>query len=103
MVENKVPADAIVKTIQTSACTFDIFPPVLRELKRRGVPESVLQAMVQAPYGPSSANSSADDLGEQVIYHYTEQLKPYLTPVASTGLRVTRQTRARITRSRQTQ
>jgi hypothetical protein len=103
MVDNKVPAEAIVKAIQKSACTFDTFPPVLRELRRRGVPDAVLQAMVQAPYGPSTANNSADDLGEQVIYHYTEQLKPYLAPVASGGLRVTRQMRGRSIRARDMQ
>jgi hypothetical protein len=84
MVESKMPTETIVKTIERSACTFDTFPPVLRELKRRGVPEEVLVAMIEAPYGPSLGNSSADDLGEQQIYHYTEQIKQYLTPVAST-------------------
>jgi len=87
MVENKVTADAIVKTIHDSACTFDTFPPVLKELKRRGVPDSVLLAMVEAPYGPSEHNNSADDLGERAIYHYAEQLKQYLTPTAASRLR----------------
>jgi hypothetical protein len=52
-------------------------------MKRRGVPEAVLQAMVEAPYGPSVANSSKDDLSESPIYHYAEQLKQmgFLNPV----------------------
>jgi hypothetical protein len=85
MVEKKVATETIIKTIKSSSCTFDTFPPLLKEMKRRGVPESVLMAMVEAPYGPSVANSSKDDLGEQPIYHYAEQLKQmgFLTPVPS--------------------
>lgn len=83
MVEKKVEREAIIKTIKSSPCTFDTFPPMLKEMKRRGVPEPVLQAMVEAPYGPSVANSSKDDLGESPIYHYAEQLKQmgFMTPV----------------------
>src|SRR5688572_16003764 len=85
MVEKKVETGTIVKTIKSSRCTFDTFPPLLKEMKRRGVPEPVLLAMLEAPYGPSVANSSKDDLGEQSIYHYAEQLKQmgFLTPVPS--------------------
>jgi hypothetical protein len=102
MVEKKVEADLIVKTIKSSPCTFDTFPPLLKEMKRRGVPEVVLQAMVEAPYGPSVANSSKDDLGEAPIYHYAEQLKQmgFLTPVPSgRGLQPMR-SRARSSRGR---
>ncbi len=83
MVEKKVETETILKTIKSSPCTFDTFPPLLKEMKRRGVPETVLQAMVEAPYGPSIANSSKDDLGEQPIYHYAEQLRQmgYMNPV----------------------
>lgn len=85
MVEKKVETETIVKTIKSSPCTFDTFPPLLKEMKRRGVPEAVLQAMLEAPYGPSVANSSKDDLGDAPIYHYAEQLKQmgFLTPVPS--------------------
>ena len=75
MVEKKMETETILKTIKASPCTFDTFPPLLKEMKRRGVPQVVLQAMVDAPYGPSVANSSKDDLGEASIYHYAEQLK----------------------------
>lgn len=104
MVERKVETDEIVKAIKASPCTFDTFPPVLREMKRRGVPESVLQAMVDAPYGPSVKSSSRDDSGEQPIYHYAEQLKQMglLAPVAiGRGLQPSRQSRARASRGRQ--
>jgi hypothetical protein len=83
MVEKKIETDTIIKTIKSSPCTFDTFPPLLKEMKRRGVPEAVLLAMVEAPYGPSVANSSKDDVGESPIYHYAEQLRQmgFLNPV----------------------
>ena len=51
MVRDKLPADAIIKRIQISLCHFDTFPPVISELRYRGVPEEVLAAMVAAPVG----------------------------------------------------
>jgi hypothetical protein len=71
MVLNHVPEEAIIRTIKSSPCTFDTFPPVLKDLKRRGVPDSVLQAMVEAPYGPSTQATSTDELSaeDQPIYH----------------------------------
>jgi hypothetical protein len=36
----------------TSHCNFDIFPPVLEDLKRRGVPDNVLHFMSVVPNGP---------------------------------------------------
>lgn len=105
MVAQKLETATIIKTIQSSSCTFDTFPPVLKEMKRRGVPEAVLQAMVEAPYGPSTQRSSRADLGEAPIYHYAEQLKQmgYLVPTSmGRGLQSTRG-RARASRSRQRQ
>ncbi|MDQ5843971.1 MAG: hypothetical protein M3539_01580 [Acidobacteriota bacterium] len=101
MVANKLDTEAIVKAINSSPCTFDTFPPVLKEMKRRGVPEAVLQAMMEAPYGPSLARSSRDDLGEQPIYHYADQLKQmgFITPTTSGRLQITK-SRARASRSR---
>ncbi len=75
MVDRKLEPEAIVSIIRSSPCTFDTFPPLLKEMKRRGVPDEVLQAMLDAPYGPSVQSSSRDDLGEEPIYHYAEQLK----------------------------
>ena len=49
--EGVKPGPLIVK-ILTSHCNFDVFPPVLRDLKRRGVPDTVLVAMTAAPNGP---------------------------------------------------
>ena len=52
MVEQGEKAILIISRIYTSHCNFDIFPPVLADLKRRGVPDTVLLAMRTAPYGP---------------------------------------------------
>ena len=105
MVQHHIDAEAIINAIKASPCTFDTFPPVLREMKRRGVPDVVLKAMVEAPYGPSVKGSSRDDLGEAPIYHYAEQLKQmgFLTPLATgRGFQPARQARARSSsRSRQ--
>jgi len=45
-------SDLIIANILTTSCNFDIFPPVLDDLKRRGVPENVLQVMSVVPNGP---------------------------------------------------
>ena len=52
MVHNGMRSDLIIATILSSSCNFDIFPPVLDDLKRRGVPENVLQVMSVVPSGP---------------------------------------------------
>ena len=48
MVEKHVSESEIVMAINSSPCVFDTFPPVLDDLKRRGVPEPVLKAMLKA-------------------------------------------------------
>lgn len=52
MVRTGMKSDLIIANILTSPCNFDIFPPVLDDLKRRGVPENVLQVMSVVPNGP---------------------------------------------------
>lgn len=52
MVNKGMRSDLIIATILSSSCNFDIFPPVLDDLKRRGVPENVLQVMSVVPNGP---------------------------------------------------
>jgi len=52
MVEDRVKPGVIVARIMSSHCNFDIFPPVLRDLKRRGVPDNVILAMQSVPVGP---------------------------------------------------
>ena len=52
MVEDQVQPKQIIAIILTSPCNFDVFPPVLRDLRRRGVPEDVLMVMKLVPNGP---------------------------------------------------
>jgi len=74
MVEKQVSESEIVVAITSTPCVFDTFPPVLEDLKRRGVPEPVLKAMLKASYGPS-AKAQHEELDEQAIYHYADQLR----------------------------
>ena len=87
MVQNHLSAETIINTIKTSPSTFDTFPPVLKDMKRRGVPDAVLQAMIDAPYGPSRQHSSKEAAGEQAIYHYADQLTKmgFLAPSQISG------------------
>ena len=52
MVQDGVKPGEIIAKIVTSPCQFDIFPPVLQDLKQRGVPDAVLLAMKMVPHGP---------------------------------------------------
>jgi hypothetical protein len=52
LLEQGVKPGPLIAKILTSYCNFDVFPPVLLDLKRRGVPDTVLVAMKTAPYGP---------------------------------------------------
>jgi hypothetical protein len=55
MLQDGVKPGMIIARIRTSGCNFDVFPPVVRDLKRRGVPDAVIAAMKAAPSGPPSA------------------------------------------------
>jgi hypothetical protein len=73
MVAAKVAPEVILEKIRSSPCNFDTFPPVLAELKSRGVPDSVLLAMVRAPHGPSGAEQDAR--GEVTLHPVSEVMK----------------------------
>ena len=69
MVEDKVEPDIIITRILSSPCNFDVFPPVLRDLRRRGVPEEVLHVMRMVPNGPPSlpdVNSKASEAAPRI-------------------------------------
>lgn len=51
MVKANLPAEEIISKIQVSRCHFDTTSSVLAELKYRGVPDAVIIAMADAPYG----------------------------------------------------
>jgi hypothetical protein len=50
----------IIAKILTSGCNFDTFPPVLKELKLKGLPDTVILAMMTVPYGPPSSFLQAE-------------------------------------------
>ena len=67
MVRSGMKADLIVANILTSPCNFDVFPPVLEDLRRRGVPENVLQVMAVVPNGPPNMPDAERLTKESVI------------------------------------
>lgn len=79
MVRNGMKPDLVIATILTSPCNFDIFPPVLDDLKRRGVPENVLQVMSVVPTGPPNLPEAGAN-GEPLMSAATVKM-PRGTPV----------------------
>ncbi|MEJ7576443.1 MAG: hypothetical protein WKF74_05525 [Pyrinomonadaceae bacterium] len=68
MVRSGLSADVIVAKIKRSRCNFDTFPGVLAEMKRNGVPETVILAMIEAPYGmPQQTPTPAAPPAEQSV------------------------------------
>ena len=67
MVRSGMKADLIIANILTSPCNFDSFPPVLDDLKRRGVPENVLQVMSVVPNGPPNMPDAERPTRESLI------------------------------------
>lgn len=51
MVKANLSTEVIIAKIQVSRCHFDTNPSVLNELKYRGVPDAIIIAMAEAPYG----------------------------------------------------
>jgi hypothetical protein len=61
-----VKPSEIIARILISNCNFDTFPPVLRELKLKGLPDTVITAMVMVPYGPPASSRDAMMLEDPV-------------------------------------
>ncbi len=59
MYKSGLKSGQIITKIVTSPCNFDTFPPVLRELRIKGVPDTVIAAMRMVPYGPPAVASAA--------------------------------------------
>ena len=58
MYKSGMKSGQIIAKIVTSPCSFDTFPPVLQELKMKGLPDMVIVAMQMVPDGPpASANA----------------------------------------------
>ncbi len=60
LVKAEVSAEVIVAKIKVSRCNFDTDPTVLSELKRNGVSNEVLKAMIEAPYGSPKVEKLAE-------------------------------------------
>lgn len=99
LVTRKFAPETIINLIKSSPCNFDTFPPVMQDLQRRGVPDLVLRAMLEAPYGPP-ADAQQEEASNELIYHYAEQLKQYNLATSAQGNRSSsqRQQRARTPR-----
>ena len=67
MVRNGMKSELIIANILTSPCNFDVFPPVLDDLKRKGVPENVLQVMSVVPNGPPNLPDVERPTRESVV------------------------------------
>lgn len=96
MVEGRVPSPIIVHTIQTRAADFNLGPDALVELKKRGVPDAVLEAMMKkalaaAPV-PAAPASAATPTGEWA----TRQSGVYLERTANGEKELVRLTEATI-------
>jgi len=86
MVKGGLSSDVIIAKIKVSRCTFDTDAGVLSELKYKGVPNAVILAMVEAPYGmpaqarervepkPASARGSSN-IGGMIINDPAESSK----------------------------
>lgn len=55
MYQSGLKSGQIIAKIVSSPCSFDTFPPVLRELKMKGLPDTVILAMRMVPYGPPAS------------------------------------------------
>ncbi len=91
MVRKGMRPELIIATILTTSCNFDVFPPVLDDMKRRGVPENVLQVMSVVPNGPPNL----PDAGPNALPIKTVKLPPgtavmveTLYPVSSADFKI---------------
>src|SRR5215217_1710775 len=67
MVRSGMQSHLIIANIMTSKCNFDVFPPVLLDLKRRGVPENVLHFMSVVPNGPPNLPEAGQPSAESFL------------------------------------
>jgi hypothetical protein len=61
MVRQGLKPEVIRQRILTSTCNFDVFPPLLADLRRRGVPDAILQLMMEVPNGPPSNSITSEE------------------------------------------
>jgi hypothetical protein len=61
LVQAKLPDSVVLAKIKSSSCDFDTSPDALIKLKRAGVSDSVLQAMVEVPPPSAPPEDAAPD------------------------------------------
>ena len=92
MVHKGMRSELMIATILTSSCNFDVFPPVLDDLKRRGVPENVLQVMSVVPNGPpnlpEAGQPNASPIKTVKLPPGTAVLVETLYPVSSADFKI---------------
>ena len=93
MVHKGMKSELVIATILSSSCNFDIFPPVLDDLKRRGVPENILQVMSVVPNGPPNLPETGDGNPASLVKTVklpqgTAVLVETLYPVSSASFKV---------------
>lgn len=67
MLRSGMKPDLVIANILTTSCNFDVFPPVLDDLRRRGVPDNVLQVMAVVPNGPPNMPDAERPTRESLI------------------------------------
>lgn len=67
MVHSGMKSDLVIANMLTSYCNFDVFPPVLADLRRRGVPDDVLEVMAVVPNGPPNLPETGDPNSQQLV------------------------------------
>ncbi|HEU4511345.1 MAG TPA: M48 family metalloprotease [Pyrinomonadaceae bacterium] len=69
MVKANLSTEVIIAKIQVSRCHFDTNPTVLDELRYRGVPDAVITAMAEAPFGtPRTLTPQTSGTGSKELY-----------------------------------
>jgi len=92
MIHKGMKSELIIATILSSPCNFDVFPPVLDDLKRRGVPENILQVMSVVPNGPPNLPETGQPIPSPIktvkLPQGTAVLVETLYPVSSADFKV---------------
>ena len=92
MVQKGMRPELIIATILSTSCNFDVFPPVLDDMKRRGVPENVLQVMSVVPNGPpnlpEAGQPNASPIKTVKLPRGTAVIVETLYPVSSADIQI---------------
>ena len=72
MVKSGLSADVVITKIKSSRCYFNTEASILSELKFNGVPNEVIKAMIEAPYGAPRERPAAEE-PERALPHPASQ------------------------------